>query len=153
MTSDCDNDETSHLLNLRWKFWVLTSELTSLPKTKPPEVHGGERAFVRGPSWYFGGGCRHIEQKSLLLKITMDDSPDSEFHVFTNVSSFTLDSLKWSSTKFNANVIVSFPCISIHFSWSPRTPIKKFIYIPMLTYNSSIVASIVYTHAGSQKDW
>ena len=37
---------------------------------------------------------RHIEQKSLFLENNTDDSPDSKFHVFAKVSSFTLHSLK-----------------------------------------------------------
>ena len=37
---------------------------------------------------------RKIKQTSLFLENNMGDSPDSKFHVFAEVSSFTLDSLK-----------------------------------------------------------
>ena len=66
----------------------------------PLEVQGsgGERATRGTGEWRGEGLCqgltpdisqvesRHIEQKSLFLKNTMANSPDSKFHMFAKVS-------------------------------------------------------------------
>ena len=65
------------------------------PRPSPEGLGADERADKSSKNEAARGtDSRHIEQKLLFLHNDTDDSPDPKFHVFTKVSSFTLDSLK-----------------------------------------------------------